>query len=46
MKDEQLNELIKVLRLNTNTPHNMANIQALKDMTSQERIVLYNKHCK
>ena len=44
--DRHMNELIKALGLNTNTRNNMANIQALKDMTPQERIVLYNKHCK
>ena len=46
MIDRQLNELIKVLGLNTNTTTNKANIQALKDMTSKQRLVLYNMYCK
>ena len=45
MNDKMINELIKVLDLNTNSANNKANIQALRDMSSQEIIILYNTYC-
>ena len=46
MYDKMINELIKVLDLNTNSANNKANIQALKDMDAKQIIVLYNTYCK
>ena len=45
MNDRMINELIKKLALNGNSANNKANIQALKDMSSQEIIILYNTYC-
>ena len=44
--DKMINELIKALDLNGNSQSNKANIQALKDMSEEQIIVLFNTYCK